>query len=152
MDMNILSLLLQGVASEFHIPHSKDPKEVKYQFQWRYINGVLGVIFTFGVLLTALKSHKARSWLYGTGRFRSFIADYGVPAMVVVWTALSFAVPKRAPSGVPRRLDSPMPWEPESLYHWTVAKVKHTFTNTSIVAVFCHRLRIRNNNLSKCRT
>ncbi|KAJ8452780.1 hypothetical protein Cgig2_014543 [Carnegiea gigantea] len=113
---------IKGVVSEFHIPHSEDPKEVKYQFQWLYINGVLGVILTFGVLLTALKSHKARSWLYGTGRFRSFIADYGVPLMVVVWTALSFAVPKSAPSGVPRRLDSPMPWESESLYHWGVAK------------------------------
>lgn len=43
--------------------------------------------------------------------------------MVVVWTALSFSVPTKIPSGVPRRLVSPLPWESASLYHWTVVKV-----------------------------
>jgi hypothetical protein len=57
------------------------------------------------------------------GWLRGFIADYGVPLMVVVWTALSYALPSHVPSGVPRRLFSPLPWEPISLGHWTVAKV-----------------------------
>jgi len=87
------------------------------------MNGLLGVIFTFGVLSTAIKSRRARSWLYGTGPIRSFIADYGVPLMVVVWTLLSFSVPSGVPSGVPRRLLSPLPWDSASLNHWTVAKV-----------------------------
>lgn len=43
--------------------------------------------------------------------------------MVLVWTAMSYAVPNKVPSGVPRRLFSPLPWEAESLHHWTVAKV-----------------------------
>lgn len=57
------------------------------------------------------------------GWLRSFVADYGVPLMVVVWTALSYAVPDRLPAGVPRRLFSPLPWEPSALQHWTVSKV-----------------------------
>lgn len=54
---------------------------------------------------------------------RSFIADYGVPLMVVLWTALSYGVPKKVPSDVPRRLVASLPWDSESLYHWTVVKV-----------------------------
>ncbi|XP_031282268.1 boron transporter 4-like [Pistacia vera] len=113
---------IKGMVSEFKIPEDQDPNLEKYQFQWLYANGLLGIIFTFGLLYTALKSRKARSWWYGTGWLRSFIADYGVPLMVVVWTALSFTVPSKVPSGVPRRLFSPLPRESASLDHWTVIK------------------------------
>ncbi|XP_021848219.2 boron transporter 4 isoform X2 [Spinacia oleracea] len=113
---------IKGAVSEFGVPKSEDPSEEKFEFQWRYLNGVLGIIFTFGVLSTALKSRRARSWRYGTGRLRSFTADYGVPFMIVIWTALSFTIPKVVPEGVPRRLYSPLPWQSESLYHWTVIK------------------------------
>ncbi|RRT58844.1 hypothetical protein B296_00004740 [Ensete ventricosum] len=88
------------------------------KFEWLYTNGLLGIVFAFGLLFTALKSRRARAWRYGTG----FIADYGVPLMVLLWTAMSYAVPSKVPSGVPRRLFSPLPWEAKSLYHWTVAK------------------------------
>lgn len=54
---------------------------------------------------------------------RSFVADYGVTLMVVVRTALSYAVPDKLPAIVPRRLFSSSPWEPSSLQHWTVSKV-----------------------------
>lgn len=57
----------QGMVSEFKIPKSEDPSLDKYQFQWLYTNGLLGVIFTLGLVYTALKSRKARSWSYGTG-------------------------------------------------------------------------------------
>ncbi|KAJ6704250.1 BORON TRANSPORTER 4-RELATED [Salix viminalis] len=113
---------IKGMVSEFEIPKAEDPKLEKYQFQWLYTNGLLGIIFTFGLLYTALKSRRARAWWYGTGWFRSFIADYGVPLMVVVWTALSFSIPSKVPSGVPRKLFSPLPWESSSLHHWTVIK------------------------------
>ncbi|XWS16416.1 hypothetical protein CRYUN_Cryun34aG0085600 [Craigia yunnanensis] len=122
---------IKGVVSEFAIPEAQDPKLEKYQFQWLYTNGLLGIIFTFGLLYTALKSRRARSWWYGTGWFRSLIADYGVPLMVVLWTALSFSVPSKFPSGVPRRLFSPLPWESVSLEHWTVIK---DFTFSTSVA------------------
>ncbi|KAH7840071.1 hypothetical protein Vadar_012304 [Vaccinium darrowii] len=113
---------IKGVVSEFSVPTSENPHEEKFQFQWLYTNGLLGIIFSFGVLLTALKSRRARSWRYATGWVRSFIADYGVPLMVLLWTALSYCVPGKVPTGVPRRLLSPLPWEAGSLYHWTVVK------------------------------
>ncbi|KAJ8770014.1 hypothetical protein K2173_009204 [Erythroxylum novogranatense] len=94
----------------------------KVHFWWLYANGLLGVIFTFGLLFTALKSRRARSWQYGTGWLRSFIADYGVPLVVLAWATLSFSIPSRVPAGVPRRLESPLPWDTESLKHWTVVK------------------------------
>ncbi|KAK2651496.1 hypothetical protein Ddye_011352 [Dipteronia dyeriana] len=127
---------IQGIVSEFEIPKGEDHKLDKYRFQWLYMNGLLGVIFTFGLLYTALKSRKARSWWYGTGRIRSVIADYGVPLMVVVWTALSFSIPKTVPSGVPRRLFSPLPWESASLDHWTVIKDMGNVPPAYIFAAF----------------
>ncbi|GKB91609.1 boron transporter 4-like protein, partial [Tanacetum coccineum] len=111
-----------GLVSEFKVPKNEDPNREKYQFQWLYTNGLLAIVFSFGLLYTALKSRKARTWWYGTGKLRSFIADYGVPLMVVAWTALSFTVPSDIPSGVPRRLFSPLLWDSESAYHWTVIK------------------------------
>ncbi|XP_016647652.1 PREDICTED: boron transporter 4 [Prunus mume] len=113
---------IKGVISEFSIPKAENPKLEEFQFQWLYTNGLLAVIFCFGVISTSLKSRKARSWWYGTGWLRSLIADYGVPLMVLVWTALSYVVPGKVPHGVPRRLVCPFPWDSASLYHWTVTK------------------------------
>ncbi|KAI5594072.1 hypothetical protein BDE02_03G052400 [Populus trichocarpa] len=127
---------IKGMVSEFEIPKAEDPKLDKYQFQWLYTNGLLGIIFTFGLLYTALKSRRARAWWYGTGWFRSFIADYGVPLMVVVWTALSFSIPSKVPSGVPRKLFSPLPWESASLHHWTVIKDMGNVPPAYIFAAF----------------
>ncbi|KAM3398362.1 hypothetical protein P3S68_001877 [Capsicum galapagoense] len=95
------SVVSKGLVSDFKIPKGEDPSLEKYQFQWLYTNGLLGVIFSFGLLYTSLKSRKARSWWYGTGWFRSFVADYGVPLMVLVWSALSYEVPSKVPSEFP---------------------------------------------------
>ncbi|KAH8504247.1 hypothetical protein H0E87_011784 [Populus deltoides] len=111
---------VRGVISEFNIPKDENPKLEKHQFQWLYANGLLSVIFSFGVLFTSLKSRRARTWRYGTGWLRGFIADYGVPLMVLLWTALSYAGPGKVPSGVPRRVHVPLLWDSESLEHWTV--------------------------------
>ncbi|XP_042036448.1 boron transporter 4-like [Salvia splendens] len=113
---------IKGVVSEFSIPKGENASEEKFQFQWLYTNGLLSIIFSFGLLITALKSTQARSWRYGSGIFRSLIADYGVPFAVIVWTAISYSIPSKIPSGVPRRLFCPDPWDSESLYHWTVLK------------------------------
>ncbi|XP_062233259.1 boron transporter 4-like [Phragmites australis] len=113
---------IKGIISEFSVPENADSSSLAHQFQWLYVNGLLGVIFSIGLLYTALRTRQARSWLYGVGWLRSFIADYGVPLMVIVWTALSYTLPSKVPSGVPRRLFSPLPWESSSLRHWTVAK------------------------------
>ncbi|XP_076933035.1 boron transporter 4-like [Bidens hawaiensis] len=127
---------IKGLVSEFNIPKSEDPDSVSYQLHWLYTNGLLAIIFSFGLLYTALKSRDARSWMYGTGWLRSFIADYGVPLMVVVWTALSFCVTNKVPSYVPRRLYSPLLWDYESLYHWTVIKDMGKVPLVYIMAAF----------------
>ncbi|KAL7122235.1 hypothetical protein ACP275_01G032000 [Erythranthe tilingii] len=75
---------IKDVVSVISIPTGENASDEKYQFHWLYTNGLLAVIFSFGLLITALKSRKARSWRYGSGLFRSFIADYGVPMMVVI--------------------------------------------------------------------
>lgn len=77
-----------------------------------------------------------------TGWVRSFLADYGVPLMVVLWTALSYSVPGKVPSGVPRRLFSPLPWEPASLHHWTVTKVFRLILPVIILNFFIINLYI----------
>ncbi|XP_052135452.1 boron transporter 4-like [Oryza glaberrima] len=117
-----LQQAIKGIIEEFKVPGGVDHSSPIYRFQWLYVNGLLGVIFSIGLLYTALRSRRARSWVYGQGWLRGFIADYGVPLMVIVWTAFSYALPKDVPSGVPRRLFSPLPWESSSLHHWTIAK------------------------------
>lgn len=113
---------IKGLVCEFKLDKNESPSSAEAQFQWLYTNGLLAIIFSFGLLGTALKSRRARSWRYGTGWLRGFIADYGVPLMVVLWTLLSYVVPGKVPDGVPRRLFSPLPWDPSSLHHWTVVK------------------------------
>nr|KAJ0208189.1 hypothetical protein LSAT_V11C500272710 [Lactuca sativa] len=56
------------------------------------------------------------------GWIRSFVVDYGVSLMVVVWTVISYAKPAGLPHEVPKRLFCPLPWEAASLSHWTVIK------------------------------
>ncbi|MFS7909439.1 putative bicarbonate transporter [Helianthus anomalus] len=114
---------VKGVISEFHVPKGENDTKEEYQFHWLYTNGLLAVILAFGTLITSIKSRGARSWPYGVGWLRGLIADYGVPLMVVVWTAISYAKPTEVPRDVPRRLFCPLPWEPGSLSHWTVIKV-----------------------------
>jgi len=60
---------------------------------------------------------------FNAGWMRAIVADYGIPLMVLLWTGLSYTVPNKVPSSVPRRLVCPLPWEPASLYHWTVIMV-----------------------------
>ncbi|RDY12650.1 putative boron transporter 6, partial [Mucuna pruriens] len=110
---------IKGIIGEFSTPKAEDPTLEEYHFHWRFINGLLAIIFCFGLMFTAMVSRTARTWRYGSGWLRGIIADYGVPLMVVLWTALSYALPKKVPSAVPRRLICPFPWEPASLYHWT---------------------------------
>ncbi|CAH1442314.1 unnamed protein product [Lactuca virosa] len=113
---------IKGVISEFHVPKGENERIEEYQFHWLYTNGLLAIILAFGTLMTSMKSRGARAWPYGVGWVRGLIADYGVPLMVLVWTAISYIKPRDVPPGVPRRLFCPLPWEPGSLSHWTVIK------------------------------
>ncbi|KAI3504591.1 hypothetical protein L1887_26194 [Cichorium endivia] len=120
--MLFMQQAIKGVVEEFGIPKSQDPSQPAFQRSWRFGNGMFALVLSFGLLLTSLKSRKARSWRYGTGWLRGFIADYGVPLMVVIWTGVSYIPTKNVPEGIPRRLYSPNPWSPGAYTNWTVAK------------------------------
>ncbi|KAJ0930048.1 putative bicarbonate transporter [Helianthus annuus] len=57
-----------------------------------------------------------------TGWLKGFIADYGVPVMVVVWTGVSDIPTDSVPEGIHRRPFSPNPWSPSAYTNWIVAK------------------------------
>ncbi|ERN03269.1 hypothetical protein AMTRI_Chr02g262620 [Amborella trichopoda] len=120
--MLFMQQAITGVVEEFRIPRRENPRLTEFVPSWRFANGMFGLVLTFGLLLTALRSRKARSWRYGTGWLRSFIADYGVPLMVLVWTAVSYIPSGDVPKGIPRRLVSPNPWSPGAYSNWTVIK------------------------------
>ncbi|XP_015574752.1 probable boron transporter 2 isoform X1 [Ricinus communis] len=113
---------IKGLVNEFRIPEREDPKSIQFRSSWRFANGMFALVLSFGLLLTALRSRKARSWRYGSGSLRGCIADYGVPLMVLVWTALSYIPSGSVPEGIPRRLFSPNPWSMGAYENWTVMK------------------------------
>ncbi|KAL8215898.1 hypothetical protein R6Q57_022735 [Mikania cordata] len=120
--MLFMQQAIKGVVEEFGIPKSENPNLLALQSSWRFGNGMFALVLSFGLLLTSLKSRKARSWRYGTGWLRGFIADYGVPLMVLVWTGVSYIPTKNVPEGIPRRLFSPNPWSAGPYSNWTIAK------------------------------
>ena len=90
-------------------------------FNWRLVNGLWGFILAVGLLWTSLTVRQARSWLYFKGWARSFLADYGVPLLVVIWSAVGYCVNSGTPSGIPRRTRIPNTWDEKT--NWTVARV-----------------------------
>ncbi|GKV29530.1 hypothetical protein SLEP1_g38451 [Rubroshorea leprosula] len=120
--MLFMQQAIKGLVNEFWIPERENPKSIEFQPSWRFANGMFALILSFGLLLTALRSRKARAWRYGSGLLRGFIADYGVPLMVLVWTAVSYIPAGSIPKGIPRRLFSPNPWSPGAYENWTVIK------------------------------
>ncbi|KAF5476792.1 hypothetical protein F2P56_003492 [Juglans regia] len=120
--MLFMQQAIRGVVEEFGIPQRENPNQTALQLSWRFGNGMFALVLSFGLLLTALRSRKARSWRYGTGWVRGFITDYGVPLMVLLWTGVSYIPVNEVPRGIPRRLFSPNPWSPGAYSNWTVIK------------------------------
>ncbi|XP_040986925.1 probable boron transporter 2 [Juglans microcarpa x Juglans regia] len=120
--MLFMQQAIRGVVEEFGIPQRENPNQTALQLSWRFGNGMFALVLSFGLLLTALRSRKARSWRYGTGWLRGFITDYGVPLMVLLWTGVSYIPVNEVPRGIPRRLFSPNPWSPGAYSNWTVIK------------------------------
>lgn len=96
----------------------------------------LSIYKRFSLLDLNMTSYLLLFMRLDTGWFRGFIAEYGVPLMVLLWSALSYAVPGKVPDGVPRRLFCPLPWESASLYHWTVIKVLNFWWMTCLSSLF----------------
>ncbi|GER56824.1 HCO3- transporter family [Striga asiatica] len=120
--MLFMQQAIRGVVEEFGIPKRGNTKDAAFSPSWRFGNGMFALVLSFGLLLTALRSRKARSWRYGAGWLRGFVADYGVPLMVLVWTAISYIPVNDVPRGIPRRLFSPNPWSAGAYSNWTVIK------------------------------
>ncbi|KAK9747577.1 hypothetical protein RND81_02G001500 [Saponaria officinalis] len=120
--MLFMQQAIKGLVEEFGIPQLENSKAIEFMSSWRFANGMFALVMSFGLLLTALRSRKARSWRYGAGWLRSLIADYGVPLMVLVWTGVSYIPSQSVPHGIPRRLFSPNPWSPGAYENWTVIK------------------------------
>ncbi|KAK9807489.1 hypothetical protein WJX72_000529 [[Myrmecia] bisecta] len=106
---------------------------------WRLVNGLWALVLAFGLLYTSLKIVQARAWRYYNGALRSFLADYGVPLMVVVWTGLSFAL-RGTPHGIPRRTQIPNTWDVKM--SWTVAKDMGSVPGTYVAAALIPALII----------
>lgn len=62
---------IQGLVEEFRVPARENPNQSALEPAWRFGNGMFALVLSFGLLLTALKSRKARSWRYGTGELIS---------------------------------------------------------------------------------
>ncbi|WVZ90793.1 hypothetical protein U9M48_037057 [Paspalum notatum var. saurae] len=120
--MLFMQQAIKGLVYEFRVPDRENRKALEFVPSWRFANGMFAIVLSFGLLLTALRSRKARSWRYGAGWLRGFIADYGVPLMVLVWTGVSYIPYGQVPKGIPRRLFSPNPWSPGAYDNWTVIK------------------------------
>eukprot|EP00891_Asterochloris_glomerata_P004773 jgi/Astpho2/4773/fgenesh1_pm.00067_%23_74_t len=86
---------------------------------WRLANGCWSLFIASGVICTTLLMITGRSWRFGGQALRGFLADYGVPLMVVVFSCLAYAVVGSTPSGVPRRMSIPNTWDEKT--NWTVA-------------------------------
>lgn len=122
--MLFMQQAIKGLVEEFGLPktQTEGTNQIALQSSWLFGNGMFALVLSFGLLFTGLGSRKARSWRYGTGWLRGFIADYGVPLMILVWTAVSYIPVNEVPRGVPRRLFSPNPWSPGAYSNWTVVK------------------------------
>lgn len=131
--MLFMQQAIKGVIDEFRVPERANPALTQFQPSWRFGNGMFALLLSFGLLLTGLRSRKARSWRYGSGWLRALVADYGVPLMVLVWTAASYAPTGTVPTGIPRRLFSPNPWSPGAAKNWTVIK---EMTNVPVLYIF----------------
>ncbi|KAH1126526.1 hypothetical protein GYH30_015493 [Glycine max] len=136
--MLFMQQAIKGLVEEFGAPKNQreGTNQVALQSSWLFGNGMFALVLSFGLLFTGLQSRKARSWRYGSGWLRGFIADYGVPLMVLVWTAVSYIPVNEVPKGIPRRLFSPNPWSPGAYSNWTVVKEMLNVPPLYIVGAF----------------
>ncbi|KAH7414998.1 hypothetical protein KP509_14G022700 [Ceratopteris richardii] len=113
---------IKGTVEEFRVPNSIDPSLPEYQVPWLFSNGMFALVVSGGLLWTCMKIREAESWHYGPEWLRKFLADYGVPMLVLIWSAISFAPSPHVPEGIPRRLSSLSPWDKDATKSWRVVK------------------------------
>ncbi|KAL0440946.1 UNVERIFIED_CONTAM: putative boron transporter 2 [Sesamum radiatum] len=125
-------LLILGVAEPtvlmytFMFDFAKDRKDLgqKLFLAWTGWEWWRSLAFPREKMLRQLHCYFLALWKWNVriGWLRGFIADYGVPLMVLVWTAVSYIPVNDVPRGIPRRLFSPNPWSAGAYSNWTVIK------------------------------
>uniref|UniRef100_A0A6N2MYZ5 Bicarbonate transporter-like transmembrane domain-containing protein n=1 Tax=Salix viminalis TaxID=40686 RepID=A0A6N2MYZ5_SALVM len=64
--MLFMQQAIKGLVDEFRVPKREDLRSLEFIPSWRFANGMFALVLSFGLLLTALRSRKARSWRYGS--------------------------------------------------------------------------------------
>ena len=114
--MLFLQQAIKGTVEEYSKSKIDDPG-------YSLANGLWSTILAFGLLLTSLLVRTARHWRFLRSPLRSFLADYGVPLLLVIWGAVGYLV--RGPPGAPRTesipnpVDTPNTWDMPNT--WTIA-------------------------------
>lgn len=135
--MLFLQQAIKGTVDEYSKPETADAG-------YRLANGLWSTLLAFGLLLTSLQVRTARHWRFLRSPIRSFLADYGVPVLLVVWGAVGYLV--RGPPGAPRRekipnpVDTPNTWDMPNT--WTIASRMSDVPSSYIAAALIPALII----------
>ena len=74
-------------------------------------NGMWSLVIVLNLPLTALALAQLRNTYWFPKTIRNILSDYAAPFVVLLWTALSAALPRSVLHGLPHHVDSKQPWE-----------------------------------------
>ena len=77
-------------------------------------NGMWSLLIVINLPLTALALAQFRNTYWFTKTIRNILSDYAAPLAVLLWTALSAALPGSGLHGLPHHVDTVQPWDDPS--------------------------------------
>lgn len=85
-------------------------------YPWKIVNGMYSLIIALGLLYFALILVKSRGWRFLNQVSRDLICDYGVPLLVIIFSAISYGIrpPPPPDAPVPDRFEVSDPWSPNN--------------------------------------
>lgn len=94
-----LQQAIKGLVEEFDYPGKSptDPDGV-----WTTMNGIFGILLALIYIYASIMLSGARKWKIGNSLIRALLSDYGSAIMIVVISALSFAL--KGNGDVPHRM------------------------------------------------
>ena len=84
-------------------------------------NGMWSLVIVLNLPLTALALAQLRNTYWFPKTIRNILSDYAAPLVVLLWTALSAALPASGLHGLPHHVDSTQPWEDPN---WGIGMIK----------------------------
>ncbi|KAE8671247.1 putative boron transporter 5 [Hibiscus syriacus] len=84
--MLFMQQAIKGLVEEFRIPHNENPKSTQFLPSGGFANGILLWCFHLAFFSRHYEAEKLGRGAMG----RKLCSDYGVPLMVLIWTALSY--------------------------------------------------------------